>query len=77
MVYERVIPYYLRIILPQLIAGENVLIVGHGNVLRALIKYLKSYSNEQILDLNVESNIAFIYNVDKDGKVLKESNISV
>jgi phosphoglycerate mutase 1 family len=77
MVYERVIPYYLRIILPQLIAGENVLIVGHGNVLRALIKYLKSYSNEQILDLNVESNIAFIYNVDKDGKVLKESNIPV
>ncbi len=47
-VYERVIPYYESEILPKLKAGKNVIISAHGNSLRALCKYLKNLSNEEI-----------------------------
>src|SRR3989344_3532160 len=39
-VYNRVLPYYKTQIVPDLMAGKNVLIVAHGNSLRALVKYL-------------------------------------
>ena len=40
-VYERVIPWYREIVLPQLLRGKNILLVGHGNSNRALRKYLE------------------------------------
>ena len=48
MVYERVVPFYKDTVLPELRSGKNVLLVGHGNSLRALIKYLESLSDEEI-----------------------------
>ncbi len=47
-VYERVVPYYQKEIEPKLNAGKNIIISGHGNSLRALYKYLKNLSNEEI-----------------------------
>ena len=41
-VYERVVPFYIGTVVPLLAAGENVLIVSHGNALRALMIYLES-----------------------------------
>ena len=40
MVYARVMPYFEAEILPKLQAGENILLVAHGNSIRALMKYL-------------------------------------
>lgn len=40
MVYERVLPYFQTEILPRLRAGENILVVAHGNSIRALMKHL-------------------------------------
>lgn len=47
-VYARAIPYFKKEILPQLQAGKRVLIVSHGNTIRALIKYLDAVSDDQI-----------------------------
>ena len=41
MVYDRVVPYFLQSILPHLLSGENVLVVAHGNSIRALVKYIE------------------------------------
>lgn len=47
--YERVIPYFEKHIHPRLKKGQNVLIVAHGNSLRALIMYLEQLTPEEIL----------------------------
>lgn len=47
-VYERVVPYYEKEIEPRLKEGQNVVVFASGNSLRALYKYLKNLSNEEI-----------------------------
>ena len=47
-VYERVVPYYQKEIEPKLSEGKNIILSAHGNSLRALCKYLKNLSNEEI-----------------------------
>lgn len=47
-VYGRVVPYFQKEIEPKLNGGKNVIISVHGNSLRALYKYLKNLSNEEI-----------------------------
>lgn len=66
-VYERVVPFYKEKILPQLMEGKNILIVAHGNSLRALIKYLETISDEGISDLEMMFGEIVIYDVGKDG----------
>lgn len=46
---ERVVPYYQQHIAPKLAEGKNVLIVAHGNSLRALMMYLEKLSPEEIM----------------------------
>ena len=50
-VHDRAVPYYKEYILPELKRGENVLVVGHGNTFRALVKYLEGMSDEGVSDL--------------------------
>lgn len=47
-VYERVVPYYQKEIEPRLKEGQNIVIFASGNSLRALYKYLKNLSDEEI-----------------------------
>jgi 2,3-bisphosphoglycerate-dependent phosphoglycerate mutase len=49
----RVIPYYLEAIEPLLRKGDNILIVAHGNSLRALMMYLEDISQEAIAQVNI------------------------
>lgn len=69
MVYERVIPYYEREILPKLKEGKNVIIAAHGNSLRALIKYLENISDEDIPGLEMATGGVYVYQLDNEGKV--------
>lgn len=69
-VYERIVPYYLNEILPLLKNGENVLIVSHGNALRALIKYIESISDEDIENVEMMFGGVLLYDVDEQGKKL-------
>ncbi len=66
-VYERVTPFYQEIILPQLLTGNNILIVAHGNSLRALMKHLESISDESISQLQMIFGQIIIYDVDENG----------
>jgi 2,3-bisphosphoglycerate-dependent phosphoglycerate mutase len=52
-VYERVVPYFQTEIEPKLKSGKNVIISAHGNSLRALVKYLKNISDEEIPNLEI------------------------
>ena len=45
---------------------KNVLIVAHGNSLRALVKYLDKISDENILKLNIPTGIPLVYELDEE-----------
>ena len=67
-VYERTIPFYLRIILPRLRHGQNVLVVAHGNSIRALMKYIENVSDEVIGETEMPHECAIVYEVSSDGR---------
>ena len=68
-VYGRVIPFFREKILEDLKSGKNVLIVSSGNSLRALIKYLKNISDEDISKLELNFGEIHIFEFDKDGNI--------
>jgi 2,3-bisphosphoglycerate-dependent phosphoglycerate mutase len=61
----RVVPYYQKEIEPLLKAGENILIVAHGNSLRALMMYLENINSEAIALVNIPTGTPRIYHFDK------------
>ncbi|HRO51030.1 MAG TPA: 2,3-bisphosphoglycerate-dependent phosphoglycerate mutase [Hyphomicrobium sp.] len=66
---ERVVPYYRENIWPQIAAGKNVLVVAHGNSLRALIMSLEKLSSEEILDRELATAAPQVYRLDETGDV--------
>ena len=62
----RVLPYWQDTIVPLMRAGERVLIVSHGNSLRALVKYLDEVSDAEIVGLNIPTGIPLLYELDDD-----------
>lgn len=59
--YNRTVPYYQKEIEPMLKAGKNILIVAHGNSLRALMMYLEHISPEAIADVNLATGAPRLY----------------
>jgi 2,3-bisphosphoglycerate-dependent phosphoglycerate mutase len=57
-------PYWEQTIAPQIKHGKHVLIVAHGNSLRALVKYLDKLSDEEIVGLNIPTGIPLLYELD-------------
>jgi 2,3-bisphosphoglycerate-dependent phosphoglycerate mutase len=68
--YNRAIPYYKSFIEPNLLLNENVLIVAHGNSLRALMMYLENISKEEIVKLNIPTGLPRLYHFDKTMKLI-------
>ncbi len=66
---ERFLPFWHDTIKPSIIANKKVLIVAHGNSLRALVKYLDNLSDEEILKINIPTGIPLIYDLDENLKV--------
>jgi 2,3-bisphosphoglycerate-dependent phosphoglycerate mutase len=64
MTMERVMPYYNAHILPDLLAGKNVLVVAHGNSLRSLMYYLDNHTKESILKLEIPTGRPILYDLD-------------
>ena len=58
---ERVLPYWERAILPQLSAGETVIVSAHGNSLRALVKHLSAISDADITGLEIPTGQPIVY----------------
>lgn len=63
-VVARVLPWWYDAVVPQLRAGLSVLVVAHGNSLRALIKHLERISDEEITELNVPTGMPRLYRFD-------------
>ena len=62
--FNRVLPYWHETIAPTIQSGKKVLIVAHGNSLRALIKHLDSISDKDIIKLNIPTGVPLIYELD-------------
>lgn len=65
-VVERMLPYWFEEIAPELKEGKTVLIVAHGNSLRALVKHLDDVSEEDIVGLNIPTGIPLLYELDDE-----------
>jgi 2,3-bisphosphoglycerate-dependent phosphoglycerate mutase len=65
-VVDRMLPYWFDEIVPELQSGKTVLIVAHGNSLRALVKHLDDVSEEEIVGLNIPTGIPLVYSLDDD-----------
>ncbi|WWO97245.1 MAG: 2,3-diphosphoglycerate-dependent phosphoglycerate mutase [Candidatus Dasytiphilus stammeri] len=61
---QRVIYYWIDVILPLIKNGHRIIVVAHGNSLRALIKYLDNMSPTEIIDLNIPTAIPLVYEFD-------------
>jgi 2,3-bisphosphoglycerate-dependent phosphoglycerate mutase len=62
---NRVMPYWHETIVPLLRQGQKVLIVAHGNSLRALVKYLDGIPDDEINALNIPTGIPLVYELDE------------
>ena len=62
----RFVPYWESTIAPDIRAGKRVLIVAHGNSLRALVKHLDNISDADIIDLNIPTGVPLVYDLADD-----------
>jgi len=66
----RVIPYYQEKVWPALSKGNSILIVAHGNSLRALVMHLNQLSREEVLELNIPTGAPWLFELNDTGKVI-------
>ncbi|HEY6791285.1 MAG TPA: phosphoglyceromutase [Trebonia sp.] len=67
-VVARMLPYWYDSIVPDLAGGKSVLVVAHGNSLRALVKHLDGISDVAIAELNIPTGIPLLYELDESFK---------
>ena len=65
----RVLPYYEAEIEPLVKSGKNILIAAHGNSLRSLVMKLEGLSAAEILAVNIDTGVPYIYQMDDDAGV--------
>jgi len=68
---NRFLPAWNNEIAPLIKSGKKVLIVAHGNSLRALVKYLDHISDSEIVELNIPTGIPLVYELDENLKPIK------
>ncbi|MBK4775305.1 2,3-diphosphoglycerate-dependent phosphoglycerate mutase [Candidatus Pantoea edessiphila] len=69
--FNRVVPYWKNNILPLVKRGNKVVIVAHGNSLRALIKYLDNINDKEIMKINIPTANPIIYEFATNFKIIK------
>ena len=70
---DRVLPYWHERIAPELESGKQLLVVSHGNSLRALIKYLDGITDADIASRNIPTGVPLVYELDDDLRPQKSS----
>ncbi|WP_372422392.1 2,3-bisphosphoglycerate-dependent phosphoglycerate mutase [Salinarimonas chemoclinalis] len=71
----RVLPYYIREILPRVMRGQRVLVAAHGNSLRALMMVLDGMTTEEVSKLELPTGIPFVYRLGEDTRVVSKETI--
>ncbi|MCW5946105.1 MAG: 2,3-bisphosphoglycerate-dependent phosphoglycerate mutase [Fimbriimonadales bacterium] len=67
----RTIPFFERCILGDIAQGKNVLVVAHGNSNRSIVMMLEQLNTEEVLQLNLDTGVPYLYELDSSGKVLR------
>lgn len=68
----RAVPYFEEVIKPRMLAGDKVIIVAHGNSLRAMVKYLEGISDQDIPGVEIPNGVPLVYEFDKDFNVISK-----
>ena len=68
---ERVIPYWKEQILPNLKLGKKIIIAAHGNSLRGLMKYLDDMTDDDVINLEIQTGNPICYELDEKFKPIK------
>ena len=68
---DRVLPYWTSTLAPEIKAGKRLLVVAHGNSIRALVKYLDSVSEAEITELNIPTGLPLVYELDDNLKPIQ------
>lgn len=69
---ERALPYFEEHIKPDMLDGKRVLIVAHGNSIRALVKHFEKLSNDEIMAINIPTGVPLVYDFDENFNVLNK-----
>jgi 2,3-bisphosphoglycerate-dependent phosphoglycerate mutase len=69
----RVLPYWEQRLAPELRAGRQLMIVAHGNSLRALIKMLDGLTESEIVELNIPTGVPLVYELDAQLKPISSN----
>ncbi|MEX1274792.1 MAG: 2,3-bisphosphoglycerate-dependent phosphoglycerate mutase [Bacteroidota bacterium] len=67
----RTLPYFESKILPEILAGRDVIVTAHGNSLRSIVMKLDNLTREQVLELNIPTGVPLLYVYDSAGKILE------
>lgn len=73
---ERTLPFFERAIMGDIAEGRNVLVVAHGNSNRSIVMKLDQLTNEQVLDLNLETGVPYLYELSPSAQVLRKEVLS-
>lgn len=68
---DRVLPYWNSTLAPEIKSGKRVIVVAHGNSIRALVKHLDNVSEADITELNIPTGLPLVYELDADLKSIK------
>lgn len=68
----RAMPYFEEVIKPDMLAGKRVLVVAHGNSLRAMVKTFDNMSEEEIVGVNIPTGVPLVYEFDENFNVLNK-----
>ena len=67
----RFLPCWQQTLAPAITSGKKVLVVAHGNSIRAIVKYLDNVSDDDIIGVNIPTGVPLVYELDEDLKPLK------
>lgn len=69
---ERTLPFFERCIMGDIRQGKNVLVVAHGNSNRSIVMQLDKLTNEEVLELNLETGVPLAYELEANGTVISK-----
>ena len=76
-VFKRAVPYFQESVLPHLKSGKNVLLVAHGNTIRALMKHIEVISDKRIAEVEILTGEIVIYDIDNSGKLFQKTRKTI
>lgn len=72
----RTLPFFERAILGDIRDGRNVLVVAHGNSNRSIVMSLEKLSKEEVLGLNLETGVPYVYELTVEGEIISKQTLT-